>query len=100
MTVHIVVDMDVLPGQRDHVIEGLRALVPPTLEEEGCHRFEVYVPETEENRIVLVETWADQHAIDLHMKTEYTEAFLAHVKTSFPHAPNARRIAPVDLVAR
>jgi quinol monooxygenase YgiN len=95
MTIHVVVDIDVVPGQLDHALVAFDTLVSATLGEEGCLRFEVYVSEAEDNRIVLVETWSDQHAIDLHMKADYTEDFLGQVEAAFVSPPRARRIRAV-----
>jgi len=97
MTIHVVVDVDVLPGRLDEAQDAFRELVAATLPEQGCLQFDVFVSEQEENRLVLVETWADQDAIDLHMKEEHTTHFLERVRTVFPHPPHARRIRPVDL---
>lgn len=93
MTIHIVVDIDVVPGQLAHTLAAFDEMVTATLREEaGCLRFEVYESEAEQNRIVLIETWSDQQAIDLHMKADYTERLLEQVKTAFLSPPRARRM--------
>jgi quinol monooxygenase YgiN len=97
MTIHIVVDVDVLPGRLDDARAAFRELAAATLLEAGCLQFDVFVSEEEDDRLVLVEAWADQDAIDLHMKEECTARFLQRASTVFPHPPRARRIRPVDL---
>lgn len=95
MTIHVVVDVDVEPARLDVAAAAFHDLATVTLAEPGCHRFDVFVAEEEADRIVLVETWADQAAIDAHMEQEYTARFLAESGAFLAGAPRARRLRPV-----
>ncbi|KAA0015599.1 hypothetical protein F0A16_19960 [Salinicola corii] len=48
-----------------------------TINENGCEIFDVYIFE---NKYVLIERWADQAAIDAHMREIYTEEFINQTK--------------------
>ena len=95
MTVHVVVDVDVVPGQLDEAVAAFRELVAATLPEEGCLQFDVFVSDSEPDRLVLVETWADEKAIEVHMEESHTARFLERVTDVFPHPPRARRVTAV-----
>lgn len=95
MSVHVVVDVDVVPGKLDEAQDAFRELVAATLPEQGCLQFDVFISEEEPDRLVLVETWADERAIERHMQEEHTARFLERVATVFPHPPRARRIRAV-----
>lgn len=95
MSIHVVVDVDVLPGKLGEASTAFAELAALTLTEPGCSQFDVLVPEQENDKLVLVETWDDQDAIDLHMKEDYTARFLQLSPTLLPHPPRPRRLAPV-----
>jgi quinol monooxygenase YgiN len=98
MAIDIIVDIDLTDNQLPGMLGAFRELAARTLEEEGCHRFDVYLVEDRDDAVVLVERWADQEAIDLHMKMPYTEDFLRTVQDAkaFASPPRARRVRSVN----
>ena len=57
--------VDIATGHRGRVVER----------EPGCHRFDILLPEEEENQVCLYEVYADQAAFDLHVGTDYMAAY-------------------------
>ncbi|MBV6698886.1 putative quinol monooxygenase [Kitasatospora aureofaciens] len=95
MTIQIVVTFDVLPERLEPTLAAFQELAAHTRREEGALRFDVFRSQAEEHTVVLVEDWADQHAIDLHMKEEYTAAFLAKVDGAFRAAARVHRLVEI-----
>lgn len=57
----------------------LTAMVKPSQQEEGCLLYEIYQKKEQENTFVVIETWADEAALDGHKQS----AHYAHYKANF-----------------
>ncbi len=64
-----------VPGEVDQLIKNLYALIPMTLEEGGCIRYELNQCIEDENRITFIEKWYDQKTFDAHGKKPYITEF-------------------------
>ncbi|MFE2226103.1 putative quinol monooxygenase [Streptomyces kronopolitis] len=95
MSIEITVLFDVVPNQMESVVDAFRDLAVATRQEEGVLRFDACLSEEHADTVVLVEEWVDQTAIDLHMKKEYTEAFLSRVDGAFRNPPHVHRLCPL-----
>ncbi|MEU5000858.1 putative quinol monooxygenase [Streptomyces sp. NPDC086554] len=95
MSIEITVLFDVVPERMESVVDAFGELAAATREEEGALRFDACLSEGHPHTVVLVEEWADQAAIDLHMKEEYTAAFLAKVDGAFRNPPHVHRLRPL-----
>ncbi|MFG2919334.1 putative quinol monooxygenase [Kitasatospora sp. NPDC048298] len=95
MTIQIVVTFDLVPERLAPTLAAFQELARHTRREDGALRFDVFRSEAEEHTVVLVEDWADQEAIDLHMKEEYTRAFLAAVDGAFRAPARVHRLAEI-----
>lgn len=62
----IAVDMIAAPGQLDSLKQALRAMIAPTLQEDGCLRYQFYQDQEDPNKVLFYEHWRDQAAIDAH----------------------------------
>jgi len=62
----ILIEFDVKPECRAEFEQALRRDARATLEDAGCLRMEVLLPQTYGNRIVLSELWRDQQSIEDH----------------------------------
>ncbi|WP_159944515.1 MULTISPECIES: putative quinol monooxygenase [unclassified Nocardiopsis] len=96
MSIQIVVVFDVLPERFDMAVDAFRELASRTSEEEGSLRFDAFVSAERPNTVVLVEEWADQDAIDLHMKEDCVRDFLGKVEGAFRGEPQVHRLSPID----
>ncbi|WP_217143824.1 putative quinol monooxygenase [Streptomyces sp. AC627_RSS907] len=96
MSIEITVLFDVVPDRMDSVTAAFQELCEATRKEEGALRFDALRSEEHPNIVVLVEDWADQEAIDLHMKEPYVADFLARTEGAFTHPPYVHRLRALD----
>ncbi|MFE3790138.1 putative quinol monooxygenase [Streptomyces goshikiensis] len=96
MSIEITVLFDVVPDRLTDTAAAFEELCAATRQEEGARRFDAFLSEEHENLIVLVEEWADQAAIDLHMKEGYVADFLAKVDGAYVRPPYVLRLRPLD----
>ena len=64
----IVVEFEVKPEHRSHFIELMKGHAQRSRSEDGCQQFDVLLPQEDQSRVLLVEAWRDQAALDVHMK--------------------------------
>ena len=95
MSIEITVLFDVVPERLAATADAFGELCAATRQEEGALRFDAWRSEEHENVIVLVEEWADQAAIDLHMKEPYVADFLAKVEGAYVRPPYVHRLRPL-----
>ncbi|WP_037855494.1 putative quinol monooxygenase [Streptomyces sp. NRRL S-340] len=95
MSIEITVLFDVVPDRTEQAADAFARLCAETREEEGALRFDAFRSAEHDHVIVLVEEWADQAAIDLHMKQEYVAAFLAATDGAFVRPPSVHRLRPL-----
>ena len=62
----IIVEYEVRPGCLAEQEKRVRRSAAKCLREDGCLRMEVFVPDGQENRLVLSELWRDEAALDVH----------------------------------
>ena len=64
----IVVEFEVKPEHRNQFIELIKGHAQRSRAEDGCQQFDVLLPQEDHNRVLLVEAWRDQAALDVHSK--------------------------------
>lgn len=93
MPIHIVVQFDIGPARSNAEIHSaFRALVDETRNEPGVTRFDAYRVQGQPNRVLLVEEWVDQAAIDEHMTHDHTAEFLKLTSGAFGDGPQVNRL--------
>ncbi|MEV8589028.1 putative quinol monooxygenase [Streptomyces sp. NPDC051180] len=97
MSIEITVVFDVEPDRFQATQAAFRELCEATRTEEGALRFDALLSADHPNSVVLVEEWADQDAIDLHMKQPYVAEFLTRVDGAYTAAPAVHRLRPLDV---
>ena len=76
MALSLFVTMTLKQGTRDKFVDIATGHRGRVLEREpGCHRFDILLPEEEENQVCLYEVYEDQAAFDLHVGTDYMAAY-------------------------
>lgn len=75
----IIVEYDVKPGCLEEQEMRVRASATKCLQEDGCLRMEVFVPEGQENKLVLSELWRDEAALEVHRNQPGHSEDHAHV---------------------
>jgi (4S)-4-hydroxy-5-phosphonooxypentane-2,3-dione isomerase len=62
-----VVEYEVKPQHRNDFIAVAKGHAERSRAEDGCQQFDVLLA-TEDNRVLLVEAWRDQAALDMHRR--------------------------------
>ena len=65
----IVVEFEAKPEHRNQFIELIKGHAQRSRAEDGCQQFDELLPQEDHNRILLVESWRDQAALDVHSKS-------------------------------
>ena len=65
----IVVEFEVKPEHCNQFIELIKGHAQRSRAEDGCQQFDVLLPQEDHNRVLLVEAWRDQAALDVHSKS-------------------------------
>ena len=66
---------------RQYFDAGLKELLPNTLAEPGCERFEVYLDDEAPNTFWLVERWRSKEDLDEHYAQPYVRAMFENYDT-------------------
>ena len=74
MKVRLVVTINALPGKGAELAQVFRQRCVAVAKEPGCEQFEVFVSADDPDRLVLLELWSDQAALDEHAKVNITRA--------------------------
>jgi quinol monooxygenase YgiN len=65
----IVVEFKVKPAYRIQFMYWSKGRPQRSRAEDGCQQFDVLLPQEDHNRVLLVEAWRDQAALDVHSKS-------------------------------
>jgi quinol monooxygenase YgiN len=71
MTVTTVARYTTRPGERARILGLLAPARAATLDEEGCEYFHTLISDDAPDSILLVEGWADEHALQRHRLTAH-----------------------------
>jgi quinol monooxygenase YgiN len=72
----ILVEFDLRPEGSERFLDLVRENAAASLrDEEGCERFDVLVPASGPNKVVLYEIYRDRAAFDLHLRTPHFAEF-------------------------
>jgi quinol monooxygenase YgiN len=83
------------PGKADVVRDALLALVPPTLQEEGCLSYALSESAAEPGTFITVETWRAQADADAHLGTPHVQAAFAAAGEALAGAPAIHPLVPL-----
>lgn len=96
MSIHIVVRFEIKPERLSDTLAAFADLAEETRKEPGTTVFDVYRARQEPTSVVLIEYWADQDAIDVHMKQPHTLRFLERVRDAFATPQTVLHLDPVS----
>ena len=68
MAIRLVVTITATPGKGAELAQVLKARCAAAAQEPGCEQFEVFQAVANPDRLVLLERWKDQAALDVHAK--------------------------------
>ena len=74
MSIRLVITFTAAPGKGAELARAMRARCLEVMTEPGCEQFEVFHGVRDPDKLVLLEHWRDQAALDAHMKVNATRA--------------------------
>jgi quinol monooxygenase YgiN len=74
MAVRLVVTIDAAPGKGAELAQVFKGRCAEVMQEPGCEQFEVFQSAVDPDKLVLLELWKDQAALDVHAKVNTTRA--------------------------
>jgi quinol monooxygenase YgiN len=74
MSLRLVITLTAAPGKGAEFAEALKARCEDVMKEPGCEQFEVFRSAVNPDKLVLLEHWTDQAALDAHGKVNATRA--------------------------
>ena len=74
MSVRLVVSITAEPGKGAELTQVYRGRCADVMKEPGCEQFEVFQSALNPDKLVLLELWTDQAALDVHAKVNETRA--------------------------
>ena len=66
MEVRLVVTIAAVPGKGLELAQAFSRRAVDTRKEDGCNQFEAFVSADDPDRVVILERWRDQAALDAH----------------------------------
>ncbi len=77
MAIRLVVTITAAAGRGSELAQAYGARCAEVILEPGCEQFEVFQSAVNPDRLVLLERWADQSALDVHAQVNATRAPLS-----------------------
>lgn len=73
--------IQIKPEHFDEAKVALDEIIPPTLEEPGCHVFAAFVSKDRSNTLHLFECFEDEDALNTHYAQDYTTSVFKKYET-------------------
>jgi quinol monooxygenase YgiN len=77
MAVRLVVTITATPGKGAELAATFKARCAEVMKEPGCEQFEAFRSVLDPDRVILLERWTDQAALDAHARLSATHPPLA-----------------------
>lgn len=74
MPVRLIVTLHAAPGKGADLLAAFHARCAEVMKEPGCEQFEVFRSGVDPDKLVLLELWTDQAALDVHARVNATRA--------------------------
>lgn len=76
MSIRLVVTISAATGKGSELAQAYKARCAEAMTEPGCEQFEVFQAVANPDRLVLLERWVDQAALDVHARLNSTRPAL------------------------
>ena len=97
MSLRVVATITARPGSESVVHDVLRALVPPTREEEGCESYVLSRSLADPTVFVTVEQWRAHSDLDAHLQTPHLQKALADAGEHLAVEPAIHPLEEIDV---
>ena len=92
MAVRLVVTFHAVPGKGAELAQAMKERCEVSRQDAGCEQFEVFQSVSDPDKLVLLELWNDQSALDAHAKLQ-ARASARTTTTTVPAEPGRRQNA-------
>jgi quinol monooxygenase YgiN len=86
--IRVVAFLKAKPDAKQAIEAAVLACASASRGEQGCLMYAGHWDQGDKNRLVFVEHWASQAALDEHMTTEHFHAFVATISDLLESAPD------------
>jgi quinol monooxygenase YgiN len=76
MSIRLVVTISAAPGKGSELAQAYKTRCAEAMKEPGCEQFEIFQGVANPDRLVLLERWVDQSALDVHARLNSTRPAL------------------------
>ncbi|KAB7834125.1 putative quinol monooxygenase [Streptomyces mobaraensis] len=94
MTLFVVAECLAAPGKEDRLRTALEAMIEPSLDEPGCLAYRPYADPNDPARMVIVEQWTSQEALDEHFATPHFRHVVEVLDEILAEPLTVRRLVP------
>ncbi|WP_280296525.1 putative quinol monooxygenase [Nocardia abscessus] len=84
------------PGREAELRNLLQGMIEPTLAEDGCLRYELYLHPTDPSRMVLLEEWTDEDALAAHFRTPHLKTLATALEDVLVEPFQLRRFTEIE----
>ncbi len=74
MAIRLIITLNAASGKGGEFLQALRGRCEEVMTEPGCEQFEVFQSALDPDKLILLELWSDQAALDAHAKMNATRA--------------------------
>jgi len=93
--VKFIARIDAKPGQEGLVSAALRELAGPSRAEAGCLQYVPCRSREDATKLLVLEEWESQEALDAHMETPHFHAFLVAAGEALAGPPQLEFVEPL-----
>lgn len=70
-----------LTVQKETLEALLKSVIEPTLQEEGCLKYELYISENDSSRYFFLEEWRSREDLDIHLASDYIQSLFGNIQS-------------------
>jgi len=74
MAIRLIITLNAASGKGGEFLQALKGRCEEVMTEPGCQQFEVFQSALDPDKLILLELWSDQAALDAHAKMNTTRA--------------------------
>ncbi|MEU7634167.1 putative quinol monooxygenase [Nocardia sp. NPDC049220] len=84
------------PGHETDLRDLLQSMIEPTLAEQGCLDYQLYLHPTDPSRVMLVEEWFDADCLATQFQTPHFKAGAAALEEILVEPIQVRRLREIE----
>lgn len=81
MTISVIANFKAKSDQKERLEALLQSVIEPTLQEEGCLKYELYISENDSNRYFFLEEWRSREDLDIHIASDYIQSLFGNIQS-------------------